>query len=245
MNSSMNYYELLGVSQTASFEEIKLAYKKQMKKWHPDINKSTDAPSMAQKINKAKEILLDEEKRKNYDLILEKEVNDTYSKYTYKNGYSKTYKDISKTTYTSEKVTKWEYLKEYMKYSNDSKVRKVFAYIGVYLETFLCFILKMLIISFAFIANVGSYMILLMFNYLLPILILLIILLVFQYLLDNGNFLTFDNNLLIFTVCSILIYILGLVLPAISNMILSPKVFDFLYNKIDIGLFKKCVGYKE
>ena len=49
MDSKMNYYELLGVCNTASKEEIQKAYKTQMKKWHPDINKSTEAPKMAVK----------------------------------------------------------------------------------------------------------------------------------------------------------------------------------------------------
>ena len=53
----MNYYELLGVSKNANKEEIKSAYKKQMKKWHPDINKSEDAVNMSSKINEAKEEL--------------------------------------------------------------------------------------------------------------------------------------------------------------------------------------------
>ena len=42
----MNYYELLGIKNNASKIEIKDAYKMQMKKWHPDINKSSDAISM-------------------------------------------------------------------------------------------------------------------------------------------------------------------------------------------------------
>ena len=41
------------------------------------------------------------------------------------------------------------------------------------------------------------------------------------------------------------LYVLMLVLPIISRSIVSPKVFDILYNKIDINLFKMCVGYKN
>ena len=40
MNDFINYYELLGVKNNASKEEIRLKYKEQIKKWHPDINKN-------------------------------------------------------------------------------------------------------------------------------------------------------------------------------------------------------------
>ena len=82
MDSKMNYYELLGVCNTASKEEIQKAYKTQMKKWHPDINKSTEAPKMAVKLNEAKLILLDDEKRREYDISLEQDINESYNKYT-------------------------------------------------------------------------------------------------------------------------------------------------------------------
>ena len=62
----MNYYELLGIDSNASADEIKRAYKTQMKKWHPDINKDEDAVSMSMKINEAKDVLLDEVKRQEY-----------------------------------------------------------------------------------------------------------------------------------------------------------------------------------
>ena len=62
-----DYYEILGVSKDASKEEIKKAYKKLAKKYHPDINKSPDAEEKFKKINEAAAVLLDENKRKNYD----------------------------------------------------------------------------------------------------------------------------------------------------------------------------------
>ncbi len=62
-----DYYEILGVSKDASKEEIKKAYKKLAKKYHPDINKSKDAEEKFKKINEAASVLLDDNKRKNYD----------------------------------------------------------------------------------------------------------------------------------------------------------------------------------
>lgn len=63
-----NYYETLGVDKNASADEIKSAYRKLAKKYHPDLNK--DNPEAADKfkeVNEAYECLGDETKRKNYD----------------------------------------------------------------------------------------------------------------------------------------------------------------------------------
>jgi curved DNA-binding protein CbpA len=65
---SRGYYALLGVSQSANFQEIRKSYRKLAKKYHPDRNKSPLAEETIKKINEAFEILSDRRKRKQYDL---------------------------------------------------------------------------------------------------------------------------------------------------------------------------------
>ena len=62
----MNRYEcyrILGLSSTASKEDIKKAYRKLAKQWHPDINKSPEATEKFKKINQAYETLMKEPPR--------------------------------------------------------------------------------------------------------------------------------------------------------------------------------------
>ena len=62
-----DYYEVLGVDKTASESEIKSAFRKLAKKYHPDINKDKDAPEKFKEAQEAYAILSDESKRKQYD----------------------------------------------------------------------------------------------------------------------------------------------------------------------------------
>jgi len=62
-----DYYEVLGVSKNASEAEIKSAYRSLAKKYHPDLNKSAGAEVKFKEVNEAAEVLLDKEKRSNYD----------------------------------------------------------------------------------------------------------------------------------------------------------------------------------
>ena len=62
-----DYYKILGVVRNASKEEIKKAYKRLAKKYHPDLNKSPDATEKFKEINEAASVLGDDEKRAQYD----------------------------------------------------------------------------------------------------------------------------------------------------------------------------------
>lgn len=62
-----NYYDILGVSKDANPEDIKSAYRKLAKKYHPDINKEPGASEKFKEINEAYECLSDPQKKSNYD----------------------------------------------------------------------------------------------------------------------------------------------------------------------------------
>lgn len=67
MASTQDYYEILGVSRSASAEEIKRAYRKLALEWHPDRNKTAGADAKFKEINAAYEVLSDEKKKQMYD----------------------------------------------------------------------------------------------------------------------------------------------------------------------------------
>jgi curved DNA-binding protein len=64
-----DYYEILGVARTASQDEIRKAYRKLAKKYHPDVSKEKNSDARYREINEAYEVLKDPGKRNKYDTL--------------------------------------------------------------------------------------------------------------------------------------------------------------------------------
>jgi curved DNA-binding protein CbpA len=86
---SKGYYAILEVSEHANYQDIKRAYRRLARKYHPDRNNSSFAEDMIKKINASFEVLSDKEKRRQYDLTdfntifyKEDEVVDNNNNYT-------------------------------------------------------------------------------------------------------------------------------------------------------------------
>ncbi|MEM4190028.1 MAG: DnaJ domain-containing protein [Candidatus Caldarchaeum sp.] len=74
-----DYYEILGVPRNATKEEIKRAYRRLALQYHPDRNKSPDAEEKFKQISEAYAVLVDDEKRRLYDMYGKAGVSKTYS----------------------------------------------------------------------------------------------------------------------------------------------------------------------
>ena len=69
MANSKDYYDILGVSKSASEDDIKRAYRKLARKYHPDLNKDNpkEAEEKFKEVNEAYHVLSDADKRAQYD----------------------------------------------------------------------------------------------------------------------------------------------------------------------------------
>lgn len=64
-----DYYKILGVARDASVEDIKRAYRRLARKYHPDVSKEPNAETRFKEVNEANEVLKDPEKRAAYDAL--------------------------------------------------------------------------------------------------------------------------------------------------------------------------------
>src|SRR5262245_11562777 len=69
MAAGKDYYQLLGVSESATPEEIKKAFRRLAKQYHPDRNPDKQAGERFKEINEAHDVLSDAEKRRKYDQL--------------------------------------------------------------------------------------------------------------------------------------------------------------------------------
>lgn len=74
-----DYYEVLGISKTATKEEIKKAYKTLAKKYHPDMNKESGSEEKFKEISEAYAVLSDDEKKQHYDAYGSADFHQRYS----------------------------------------------------------------------------------------------------------------------------------------------------------------------
>ena len=69
MATTADFYELLGVSRSATDEQIRSAYRKLARQYHPDVNSAADASEQFKRITEAYEVLTDPQRRQRYDMF--------------------------------------------------------------------------------------------------------------------------------------------------------------------------------
>lgn len=214
----MDFYELLGIKKDATKEEIKKAYRDMVKRYHPDVNKSDEASKIIISLNEAKETLLDDDKRCEYDKLLD-DIN--HSK-TYSNdstSYSAK-KEEYKENYSESYVTRWQFLMTYLNFGKDKLGIKFLKTFIVIINYLVFFIIKAFTLIFIFLLEVFENLI----NY-----IGIILMFIGVY-----NFIEEEISI------SITLLICGILLILIKELILnkSVNIYAFIQNIHDKILIK-------
>lgn len=214
----MDFYELLGVKKDATKEEIKKAYRDMVKRYHPDVNKSDEASKIIISLNEAKETLLDDDKRSEYDKLL----NDINHSKTYSNdstSYSAK-KEEYKENYSESYVTRWQFLMTYLNFGKDKLGIKFLKTFIVIINYLVFFIIKAFTLIFIFLIEVFENLI----NY-----IGIILMFIGVY-----NFIEEEISI------SITLFLIGVLLILIKELILnkSVNIYAFIQNIHDKILIK-------
>lgn len=214
----MDFYELLGIKKDATKEEIKKAYRDMVKRYHPDVNKSDEASKIIISLNEAKETLLDDDKRSEYDKLL----NDINHSKTYSNdstSYSAK-KEEYKENYSESYVTRWQFLMTYLNFDKDKLGIKFLKTFIVIINYLVFFIIKAFTLIFIFLLEVFENLI----NY---IGIILMFIGVYNFIEDE-------------IAISITLFLIGVLLILIKELILnkSVNIYAFIQNIHDKILIK-------
>lgn len=124
-NGVKNYYEVLGIDADATLFEVKSAYRNLARKYHPDVNKDTNAINIFKEITIAYETLSDDEKRHQYDIL-----NGIFKKTETNTSSAKAqeeYRQTIKNSYAYKSDTDTLYKKQARKHKQNS-FKKFFQY---------------------------------------------------------------------------------------------------------------------
>lgn len=214
----MDFYELLGIKNDATKEEIKKSYRDMIKKYHPDVNKSDEASKIIISLNEAKETLLDDDKRKEYDKLLD-DINHSKTYSNNSTSYSAK-KEEYKENYSESYVTRWQFLMTYLNYGKDKLSIKFFKTLIIIINYLIFFIIKAFTLIFIFLLEVFENLI----NY---IGIILMIIGIYNFIEEEISI-------------SIILLIFGFLLILIKELILnkSVNIYVFIQNLHDKILIK-------
>ncbi len=94
MSTNRDYYEILGVQRNASPDEIKQAFRKLARQYHPDVNKAPDAEERFKEINEAYGVLSDPDKRARYDRFGKQGLGDIGGMHDYSVDFSDIFEEL-------------------------------------------------------------------------------------------------------------------------------------------------------
>lgn len=147
-----SYYDVLGVTINASDAEIKKAHRKTVKKYHPDLNDSSQAQEMFKMVQEAYETLINKELRNDYDFMLQirqAQAEDKMKKYQAKEE-SKKVKNYQDPRQTVNPDTSINTVKEYPKTHRKRRRTKIEFNFMKALRTIVRFILFVVIPAYTF-----------------------------------------------------------------------------------------------